>query len=545
MKVNKNSIDIDRIPFSCYGSYFVISLEKNKLYVRNIRGGDMDSGRIFECVFSEAVTIMMTESLLSITGKSGILDISFVNEDTLSFRGNLKVKLNYILKRYDTICQLSKDFHEITSYSKEIKIGIKHEKGTMNVKEPWDAIGNTKIEILAESYYQFYMCSYKTVFNESIIHHKSHGYTYDHWSALLPEDNTAAKYITWMNFVKPEGNLKRYAMYMSKNWMTNIWSWDNCFSAIFLSHLDSDLALDQYLMFSDHQDRSGMYPDFVNDQYVSYSCAKPPIYGWAYEMMMQINPVFNNITLLEKVYDTVSKLTKFWQKHRMSDIGLPFYVHGNESGWDNGTFFAAGMPMVTPDLSSYLIRQLDFLSKIALDLGMQQESNRLKEQADQLFKKMMDFLWQGDRFDGYHLTKEMYVEGHNTLQSYLPLIIHYRLPEAVKNILLNSLKEEGVFLSEFGLATESLKSHAYKQNGYWRGPIWAPIMMIMSSIMEELKEDEFLETIVTRFYHCMKENGMAENFDPKKGTGLKDQAFAWTSSTYLHYLIKYDFLKRD
>jgi len=42
-----------------------------------------------------------------------------------------------------------------------------------------------------------------------------------------------------------------------------------------------------------------------------------------------------------------------------------------------------------------------------------------------------------------------------------------------------------------------------------------------------------------------EENGMAENFDAKKGKGLVDPAFAWTSSVYLHYLNQYDFLKPD
>lgn len=545
MKIDKKSIDMNKIPFSRFGSYFVISVIKNKLYIRDIRGGDHDIGKVFECCFFEAITLLMTETQLNVMGKHGALHITFTNEDTLSFKGNLKTKLKYIHEKYDTICELTPDVYELTSYSKQVKFGIKKEKGTLKVNAPWSDIGNSKIDILAEHYYQFYICSYKTVFEDSIIYHRSHGYTFDYWSTLLPNDQTDACYITWMNFVKPEGRLKRYAMYMSKNWMTNIWSWDNVFSAIFLSHIDSDLALDQYLMFSDHQDRSGMYPDYVNDTYASFSCAKPPVYGWAYDLMASINPVFKNITLLEKVYDTISKLTNFWLRHRMSEHGLPYYIHGNESGWDNGTFYRKNVPVITPDLTSFLVRQLDFLSRTALDLGMTYESNRLKAEADQLFERMMEFLWNGKTFIAYSLKDKSYIDGSTTLQSLLPLMVHYRLPEEVKNSLLATMKEENNFLTEHGLATESLKSMYYQNEGYWRGPIWAPVMLMFTSLLKEMGQDIFHRDLVTRFFKCMKKNGMAENFDAKKGKGLVDPAFAWTSSVYLHYLNQHDFLKPD
>ena len=38
-------------------------------------------------------------------------------------------------------------------------------------------------------------------------------------------------------------------MYMSKNWMTNIWSWDNCFNAMALVRHQPELAWDQFMIF--------------------------------------------------------------------------------------------------------------------------------------------------------------------------------------------------------------------------------------------------------------------------------------------------------
>lgn len=68
-------------------------------------------------------------------------------------------------------------------------------------------------------------------------------------------------------------------MYSSKNWMFNIWSWDNCFSALPLSDKQPELAYSQLKVFYGIQDASGCYPDYVNDKFYSYSCCKPPIHA--------------------------------------------------------------------------------------------------------------------------------------------------------------------------------------------------------------------------------------------------------------------------
>lgn len=63
------------------------------------------------------------------------------------------------------------------------------------------------------------------------------------------EARELAAYITWSCVVPAEGCLTRPAMYMSKNWMTNIWSWDNCFNAMALVRHQPELAWDQFMIF--------------------------------------------------------------------------------------------------------------------------------------------------------------------------------------------------------------------------------------------------------------------------------------------------------
>ena len=46
-------------------------------------------------------------------------------------------------------------------------------------------------------------------------------------------------------------------------------------------------------------------------------------------------------------------------------------------------------------------------------------------------------------------------------------------------------------MTEYGLATEATDSPYYNPDGYWRGPIWGPTMVLFIEGLEECGEVEF------------------------------------------------------
>ncbi|MCK8061485.1 MULTISPECIES: amylo-alpha-1,6-glucosidase [unclassified Fusibacter] len=557
-------IDLVNIPFSRFGSFFVVSkygdLAENPIYIRDVRRGDLDPGWLFQLeVYDDRDSIVEcgiggTETELILFSGQGAVHIIFPTENTIRIKTDgLFVKLSYVLSRYDTIFSRNDSTWELTSYSKEIRLGIQALEGNVELDAPWESIGNRHISISLKDRCDLVLESFKVVSKHEPGAVEDFDKTrerltneYCIWSSLhhLPNERyrksvALASYITWMNFVQPEGLLKRYAMYMSKNWMTNIWSWDNCFGAIFLAKKEPELSFDQFMFFTDHQHISGMYPDFVNDVYASYSSAKPPIYAWAYQYMMRRNPLFCEADKLMAVYDTLSRFTEFWLNHRSTERGMPFYAHGNESGWDNGTLYSQGVPVVTPDLCALLVHQMDFLATLANTLNKTQESKDWKQRADELFRKMMAELWHDDRFVAKLATTSKIITGGDSLQALMPLIIGERLPIQVKERLLDDLTDSSRFYSEFGLATEAMNSPLYQDNGYWRGPIWAPTMLMYIDMLHHLGETKNAYALAERFVNTIDQNGMAENFDPKTGKGQVDPCFAWTSSVFLTLLDDY------
>lgn len=360
-----------------------------------------------------------------------------------------------------------------------------------------------------------------------------------------------AAYITWSSVVHPSGHLKKYAMYMSNNWMTNLWSWDNCFNAIALARHRPGLAYDQFIVFADFQDDSGVLPDFVNDRSASFSCCKPPIYGWAYRLLMELNPYFEEPGRLKEVYGMLKGVERYWRVHRMIDgWPLPYYSHGNDSGWDNATVFDGGCPVTSPDLPAYLILLYEALEDIAGRLGLagggpgrggaagENEVRVWRERGERMRGHLIERLWDGKRFRSWDPVRRRRVKSEFCLIDWMPIAAAHRLPGEIRDALAEHLVKGG-HRTRFGLASEAPGSPEYRSDGYWRGPIWAPVMLLIVDGLRRCGETEAAGALARDFCEAVLKGGMAENFDALSGRGLVDPGFTWTSSVFLHFAGRY------
>lgn len=344
-----------------------------------------------------------------------------------------------------------------------------------------------------------------------------------------------ASYITWSSVVPASGKLTRPAMYMSKNWMTNIWSWDNCFNALALMKNNPHLAWDQMMLFFDLQADSGVLPDFVNDRYAYFAFTKPPIEGWLLQKMLETKRNFLTEDRLAEVFRPLENWTEYWFSYTdYTGNGLPSYNHGNDAGWDNSTIFQLGGPVQSPDLLSFLILQMKALSKIAGLLGRPGREEYWQKRSEKNLKKLTEIFWTGNCFvpikKGH--SKEDFVG--DSLITYIPIILGKILPDEITEKLVEDLREENRFLTKYGLATENLSSDFFEEDGYWRGPIWAPSTMLIVEGLSRSGRAKLARDIAQRFVEMADKSGMAENFNPLNGEGLRDQAFTWTSSIFLY-----------
>ena len=573
--------NFNHIPFSRHQQYTTISMmsdpydpKRQACYLRSVKGGDekpllgrlceiliLDTaGKILECQYK------MTPTKLTVTGLKNTTPIGQVmfsigdRENVYFSIKNCQLRLVLLQSRYSYIYMDKNGIPCMVVAGQNSKISPYLKSGKISVLADWqdDNSQNASITIFPDGTdtAQGVLDIFETVsqyrnhtdisasidFDKNVSHLKQ---VFATWHQSIHGDTVAchktdilASYILWANFVPPKGNLKRPALYMSKNHMINIWSWDNVFSAIGLVQAYPKLALDQLQVIYDHQDSTGLLPDFINDEAVSFSFTKPPIHGWAVDMIMRTYPDCFDNSMLNTLYTHLKKQVEYWLNYTSADTKyLPYYTHGNDSGWDNASFFAMGGPVESPDLPTFLILCLECLATLSKKLGYSYETQQFVDKSTQLFTLLMDNLYNGSTFicRKWDSDKNAWYDVPNSsLIQFMPLLLGNRLQKSIADKLV-SLLQSGGYITQWGLATESIHSSYYRSNGYWRGPIWAPTTFLIWDGLCRQNQCTLAQQIAEKFITLAQVNGLAENYDAIHGNGLCDRAFTWTSATYIHF----------
>jgi putative isomerase len=545
--------DISKIPFSRYGSYMALSTiakkdsKKKELHLDELTGENIwGANEVFKIIPVEGgqeVTVNYEATPLSLKGltQSGALTFYFESPEILHITGSGPgVLLSGNFDHNNTIpvpgfthtWKLRTSKFIITIKSGEGKFEEADQKGSFLILPE-----NKQLDILIEQYQSDWLPrTYAEPYQTSMNNLRQELRAWERATPSVPSSYLEAKnlaaYINWSCMIKPAGNITRYGMVMSKNWMYNIWSWDHCFNAISLGFHQPGLSWDAFMLPFDHQRATGALPDYVNASHMVWEFRKPPIHGWTLSKLMTQYKLSN--AQLAEAYQRLSAWTTYWFTYRDGNHdGLPEYYHGNDSGWDNGTAFDTGFPAEGPDLAAFLIKQMDVLSVLALKTGKTNEAAQWKRKADETLKKMIATFWNGEKFISRNAINGKHNIESQSLMSYLPIILGERLPLDIRRKMIADLKKPGYLLTPYGLASESPASKLYNPDGYWRGPIWAPPMLLIIDGLKSLKEKDFATELAKRFCNTCNKNGFAENFDALSGEALRDPAYTWTSSVFL------------
>lgn len=551
-------IDVNVLPFSRYGSFMAVNFDeiKKELMLRDVHGGDESPSELFiiklldsngtVVEWSDEIDFEVSETLFKMENKQGgSVEIIYPEPDSIHIRViNMPIRLSAKKVRYDTFNHILDNRYEYISYKKETKYELQFENNNFKVEAPWLSVGNDYINIDLYKQNELYMHQYKVTTNprQPINFDQSKESVqkeYKNWLSSMPEvpekyepSRELAAYILWANTVRKEGLLTCDVTYMSKNWMQNIWSWDNCFTSIALAKKHPQLAYNQYKIFMDYQDESGAYPDFVNDKYVSYNCVKPPIFAWGYRQMIEENQVFQEEPYFTEAYESFKKNTFFWLNHRVHpQTNMLYYTHGNDSGWDNSSVFKEGLPVSSPDLVAFMVRQLDVMADFAMDLGKKSEAADFKKKADFYYNELITRYYDGEQFRAFDAITAEAMPHKTSALLFLPLIVSYRMEEDLLDHLIQQLIER--FESDFGIMTEEPISEFFKEDGYWLGPIWAPESYMFIEALAVAGEQDIVQRLARKFADLTLIGGMAENFNPYTGKGNDDLAFAWPSAVFL------------
>ena len=504
-------------------------------------------------------TSSIEHTALVLETESGKIEICYDDSDTILIRGygeGIGLTLDFLTDNgaYDYIYEYPANdqmYYMANCYKNNCRYLISCEYGDVAVEQEWKESSSlySKLHFTGEKGFFFVLKEIETEWDHSW---KKYDYEecrmntereFNAFYEKMPECPECykeaawrASYLNWSNIVKKDGFLTRDAMFMSKNWMTNVWSWDHCFNAIACSYHNPEVAWDQFMIMFDQQDKTGVLPDSINDVHVVWNYCKPPIHGWALRLMMENMEL--DTAKLKEAYGCLKKWTEWWVNYRDYDRdGLCEYNHGTDSGWDNSTAFSALPPVATPELQAFLVVQMEVLADLAEKLEMEKERKDWFEQSRKLLSNMLDKCFREGLpivlKSGTHEIIE-----NDSLLPYISIVLGMSLPEKNRQKMIEILSSDR-FLTSFGYATESPSSLFYRSDGYWRGPIWAPSTMLLLDGLHRCGEKKLVSKVAERFAKMTEKSGFAENFDALTGAGLRDRAYTWTSSAFLIIVHEY------
>jgi len=329
----------------------------------------------------------------------------------------------------------------------------------------------------------------------------------------------------------PSGFLQRPTIFMSLNWMDQVWSWDNLFNAAALAPAHPQLAEDQIATVFDHQDAYGVLPDGLNDSFRHYNFNKPPVQGILIDTIEDASPAWLDESRLKRLLPGIEKFTQWWLDHRRdAETGLCYYLHGNDSGWDNTTLLREGSPLIAPDLNTFLSIQCRKLSEWHLRIGQTNKAAEWLEAADNLATALVQSLWNGQSFDGIRLPERQRVEAQSMV-TFMPLLLGeaFLTPKQIR-VMADGLLP---YLTPWGPATENPTSPFFQEDGYWRGPVWGPSSFLLWKGLMASKREDLAHRVREGYLTSCRKSGFPENFSALSGKALKDPAYTWTASVYL------------
>ncbi len=375
---------------------------------------------------------------------------------------------------------------------------------------------------------------------------------WDKWFAAAPpvldEYRAQYEYAWWVmraGLLSQRYYFTREALAPSKIHYVGAWQWDQFFHAIAYRHVDMKLAEDQIRIVVDHQQANGMFPDAVHDEGlitrltrpVEQDVTKPPLIAWT---ALKLFEKSGHRDFLEEVYEPVIRWQNWWvNENHDESSGLCLYRHPFSSGLDDSPLWDEGMPVVAPDLNTYLSIQQESLARIADLIGDSEGAEHFRLGVEQWTIRMLNTLWDEHRgvFTALHDGQPIPVL---TPFALLPMWTGY-LPSAVTERLLAHLTNRAEFWGEWPIPTVALNDPKFDPNTMWRGPTWPNVNYLFVEALTRLGQHDLARKLRRKTLKLLMQHpDIYEYYNPLNADRPPKAApiFGWSSAVFIDLAIQ-------
>ena len=336
-------------------------------------------------------------------------------------------------------------------------------------------------------------------------------------SVPLPYKAMAEKamYMVWHSYLGPRGSLYEPLVYMHKLYMNRAFGWQQVFHAIAMKKNTRE-AWRLLLAFFDYQNDIGGIPDHVSDLgQVTFLTTKPPIQGYG---VVQILDGFDLSALTASdyqcMYDKLSRYVDWWfTYHDHARTGYPAFYHPDESGYDESTAYNRGLPVISPDLLAYTVFNCEACARLAGRLGDGEKEEYWFRRAHYVLDYLIQTLWDGEQFLEY-LPREKTFYKCGSIVQLQPIMLGKRLPEEIRSTLVKRLTDPEEYMTDYGVASEHLKSDKVVMRAFTRGAVIAPTELFLIKGMRDAGYETEARELCVRYLNALLHQGLALGIHP-------------------------------
>lgn len=243
---------------------------------------------------------------------------------------------------------------------------------------------------------------------------------------------------------------------------------------------------------------------------------QPPIQGFALDFLInKCGDSFLTESECARMFPKFAKWAEFWATYRSSGRGDVLSIDSpNDSGWDDATIFKDGFPTQNPDLLAFFIDLLEMTGRLAEGCGKTEEAASYKARSEALLKILIEEFWNGEMFVTKHNGKPV---DSLSAACFQPIILGKRLPQEIIDKIAEQLTKEGEWLTDIGLASESLRSTdcAWGTSTFVHGRVVAPVQAYLCCGLNLAGKKKEAALIARRFASHVQEKGCILGFPPR------------------------------
>ena len=364
---------------------------------------------------------------------------------------------------------------------------------------------------------------------------------------------TQALWQTWSLMVDADGenDYRRPMVKMMHSIFESAFGWQMPMQAVWLHH-DPKLAWEIFCSPFEFQDETGRLNDAVGFKALPGKPAmKPPIHGLALLWLMDHGVIDEADPPLEDrkwLLDRLIAWTEFFCTFRRGGVGtLCAYQRALETGWEDAPQYRLGMPLICPDLNTFIALNMEAIARFGATLGMSaSEQRHWMARSEALIEDMVESLWDGERW--FCLCPESGARSENdNLTVWLPVLLGKRLPKEILDKTIARLLRPGAFRTENGYATEALDS-PYLRHGFAAGSVITPTHFFVPMALEDCGYAAEARDAALSYCRTLLRSGffhICNAITGREDRGLtafgEKQLFwsGWTSSCYLFLADRY------